>query len=783
MHNRSAATAAVRNLLARVVFAVSVAASSATLLAADPPRALPAGKQPQDVRLGELRTLDSYFPFRPVASPEEWAKRKEHLRRQVLVSNGLWPLPTKTPLEASVHGKVEREDFTVEKVIFQSYPGHYVTGSLYRPKGKEGQKLPIVLAPHGHWPNGRFYDAGEQGVRQQIAMGAERFEQSGRFPLQARCAQLARMGCVVFHYDMEGYADSIQFTDEKGVVQHRPGFRESMNTKENWGLFSPQGELRLQNIMGLQTWNSIRALDFVTSLPGVDTSRIAVSGASGGGTQTFMLAAADERVTLSFPVVMVSTAMQGGCTCENAPYLRIGAGNIDLAGVAAPRPLGMVGALDWTQEIQTKGYPALQNLYKMLGLPDDKLFSVAFLHFPHNYNAVSRTQLYNFVNKHFALGLPEPVIERDFKPLTIEELSVWDAQHPKPTGEQVGEAHERKLVRHMTDDSAKQIEALLPKDAATLAEYRRVVGGGFDVLFGERLEDVGAVEYELADKQDKGAYLQMTGLVTRPDTDLAAQAAEAMQGKEGQALADEKKKWQMQTPMLFLHPKSGWNEQVVIWLDETGKAGLLNPDGTPKPAVAKLLEGGFSVLGVDLLQQGEFLADPTKAPIETAFKGYGDQSQPWMKSAYYTYGYNRPLFAQRVRDALTAIKFVQTDKHGAKKVHLVGFGPTVGPVAAAARAQAGRAVEKAAIDTANFRFDSVDRLNHPMFLPGAVKYGDVPALLALGAPGKLWLAGGGSEVPPALASAYTAGGTQERPTMFGGPVDQAATAAVEWIRQ
>ena len=347
----------------------------------------------------------------------------------MLVANGLWPMPAKTPLNPVIHGKVERDDYTVEKVIFESLPGHYVTGNLYRPKGKTG-KLPAVLCPHGHWPNGRFHDDGEAEVRKQISIGAERFETSGRYPLQARAVQLARMGCVVFFYDMEGYADSVQLTDEKGTPHHRPGVRERMNTPENWGLFSPQAELRLQTVMGLQTWNSVRALDFVTSLPDVDPAKVAVTGASGGGTQSFLLAAIDERVAVSVPAVMVSTAMQGGCTCENAPYLRIGAGNVDLAGLAAPRPLALIAANDWTKEVLHKGYPDLKNLYGMLGKPDH-VHAAAFTHFEHNYNAVSRSVMYTFVNKHFGLGHPEPVIERDFVPLSKSELSVWDASHPR----------------------------------------------------------------------------------------------------------------------------------------------------------------------------------------------------------------------------------------------------------------------------------------------------------------------------------------------------------------
>src|SRR4029077_1929707 len=115
------------------------------------------------------------------------------------------------------------------------------------------------------------------------------------------------------------------------------------------GFTDTAAELWQQSFMGLQTFNSVRALDFLTSLPDVDPARIGVTGASGGGTQTFVLCAIDDRPAAAFPAVMVSTAMQGGCICETCSYLRVGTGNIELAGLFAPKPLGMSAADDWTK--------------------------------------------------------------------------------------------------------------------------------------------------------------------------------------------------------------------------------------------------------------------------------------------------------------------------------------------------------------------------------------------------------------------------------------------------
>jgi dienelactone hydrolase len=281
--------------------------------------AIAATAPPDDVRLGPLKDLNGYFPFTPPATREAWAERAAYVRRQILVSQGLWPMPTRPPLKAVVHGRMERENYTIEKVYFESAPGLFVTGNLYRPQQPRG-KVPVVLFAHGHWKDARLSEETEAKLRQEIATGQERFEQGGRSRFQAMCVQLARMGCVVWQWDMLSDSDAVQFS--AAVIHRFAKQRPEMNTLTDWGLFSPQAEANVQSVLGLQTWNAVRSLDFVLTLPEVDPERVAITGASGGGTQTMILAAIDPRVKLSFPAVMVSTAMQGGCTCENASLLR-----------------------------------------------------------------------------------------------------------------------------------------------------------------------------------------------------------------------------------------------------------------------------------------------------------------------------------------------------------------------------------------------------------------------------------------------------------------------------
>src|SRR5205085_1600370 len=106
---------------------------------------------------------------------------------------------------------------------------------------------------------------------------------------------------------------------------------------------------------------------------------------------------------VAFPAVMVSTGMQGGCVCENCSLLRVGTGNVELAALFAPKPLGMTGAHDWTLELESKGLPELKKLYSLYGAPD-KVAGTVYSQFGHNYNGASGLLVYEWFNKHFKLG-------------------------------------------------------------------------------------------------------------------------------------------------------------------------------------------------------------------------------------------------------------------------------------------------------------------------------------------------------------------------------------------
>jgi dienelactone hydrolase len=318
----------------------------------------------------------------------EWEARAKNIRDCLLREARLEPMPARCDLRPIIRGRQDRTGYTVENVAFESLPGFFVTGNLYRPK--EGQApLAAVLCPHGHVKDGRLADY-----------------------TQTRCAVLARMGAVVFAYDMVGYGESKQL-DHKDV-----------------------------NVLTLQLWDSIRAVDFVLSVDGVDPKRLGCTGESGGGTQTFMLGAADDRVGVLAPCVQVSAHFFGGCQCESGLPIHHSArhdtNNVELAAMAAPRPeLVISDGKDWTKNVPGVEFPYIWNVYRLCGA-QDKVENAHFAAEKHDYGPSKRLAMYKFMARYLNLNLKAVskdcgcVDETDAVIADVETLKVFTAEHPRP---------------------------------------------------------------------------------------------------------------------------------------------------------------------------------------------------------------------------------------------------------------------------------------------------------------------------------------------------------------
>ena len=420
-----------------------------------------------DPRLLETRTLDT-----PVAPPRwaelpDWQARAASLRTQVLAAAGLWADPAtagRTPPRAEVFERREHPElgYSVEKVFFESLPGHHVTGNLYRPlAGTVGQRRAGILNPHGHTQRGRL-------------------EHSPLFSTAMRCITFARMGYVAFCHDMAGYGDNLRIPHRWG------GPREWM-----WGA-TP---------LGLQLWNCIRALDFLCSLPDVDPERLGCTGESGGGTQTFLLTAVDPRVRAAAPVNMVSLHMQGGCVCENAPGLRVDTNNVEIAALAAPRPLLLVAATgDWTVNTPRLEYPAVAAIYDLYGARDR--VSTVQIEAPHNYNRASREAVYPFFARWLpplsgVAGAPVPSEDDVAGPDSDEDLRVF-SRRAWPAGPE-GEAAAANAAGWFRSQAEEALEALGASDAAGVRRLRLAL-----LPYLQGVTGVGAVTREQVSERAEG---------------------------------------------------------------------------------------------------------------------------------------------------------------------------------------------------------------------------------------------------------------------------------------
>jgi dienelactone hydrolase len=601
-----------------------------------------------DPRREGIRTNQEGANFEAPATAQAWRDRARAVREQMLVTLGLWPMPARTPLNARIVGKMERDGYTIERVVLETLPGFYLGGNLYRPARVEG-RVPALLCPHGHWEDGR--------VNPEV---------------QQRCIRWAKLGCVVFMYDMVGYNDS------------KPFGHKFLNPRlDRWGY----------SLATLQTWNSLRALDWLTSLPDVDAARIGCTGESGGGTQTFLLTAIDDRVKVAAPVVMVSDRFQGGCVCENAAGLRHGTDNVEFAALCAPRPMKLVGATgDWTKETMTKAYPAIRGVYERIGRPRDVAAEV--FDFPHNYNQTSRNAVYAFMAPRlFGPGGPRETAEGE---QTVEQpglLRVFDEEHPAPDDAK----NPAQLEKDLLTELARQIDRLAPgADAAEWQAARRFLETSLRVRVGV----MNPPASELATREVRRSVKD--GLTVVHLT-------------VGRSATGE------QVPVVRLEPEES-SGRVTVLFNPHGKAGLVRPDGRPAPLVRALLDRGHQVVGFDPLLVGES-ADPSRFTARRP------------DAAHYEC-YNKALAADRLQDLATVLAWARSHED-ARAVNLVGQGRW-GVLALLAR-PALEGISRTAIDLHDFDYGDGSDVPEDLHLPGVLQFGGPAMAAALCAPAPLWI--------------------------------------------
>jgi hypothetical protein len=641
--------------------------------------------QPQPVDLNTPRT------FPTISSAQEWQQRAKEIRQQVLVSCGLWPMPEKSPLKAHLFGKIIRDGYSIEKVYFETWPGLYLCGNLYRPLGRGTGPFPAILNPHGHWANGRMADTKDGSIA-------------------GRCINFSLQGMIAFSYDMIGYNDT-HFADSDST-QSFSDIHHTIATNRTDRLWNI-------SLMGLQTWNSIRALDFLESLPDSDRTRLAVTGESGGGTQTFMLGAVEDRLSAQAPVVMVSHTMQGGCLCENAPGLRVEFSNMEIAAAATPRPQILVAATgDWTKDTPTVEGPAVAHIYQLLRHPD-RIRYVRF-NFDHNYNQTSREAVYEWFGK-WLLGITDPATlkEKPFKKEPDADLRVFpNNQLPE------GALTLPQFLESTRELHRRELQALVPRDSAGVKHFQTVMTPAWRHTLQLDWPKL-STEVHAYKMTTNGKFSSMPVKLSRRGEEHSISATYwAPPG-----ILDSK------LPRLAVLASSTENTT-----DETSSA--------PPHAAVPFLKRGFAVLIVH---------SPNSVSSADPFDNF-----------YPTY--NRTELQEHVRDLLTicaAARFIEQRKHLDFKTTLVGTG----------RAGLWALLAAPAADSVIADCDKLDVTNEStlvapdLFCPGILAMGGFEAAGMLAAPHPLILHNTGDHfTTDSLRSTYAANGIQGKLRVESGPL-------------
>ena len=544
----------------------------------------------KDARGTSARDTNTPYTF-PNYTKEEWTEKSAALRQQIRVANGLVPAHEQTPINAKIFGKIEREDYTVEKVHFEPFPGFFTTGNLYRPKDKTGP-FPAIVSPHGHWGRGRLEDI-----------------ERGSIP--ARCINFAKQGYVIFSYDMIGVNDS-----SKQLEHYYGRERESL-----WGLSG----------MGLQLQNGIHAIDFLQELPDVDGQRIGCTGASGGGSQTFILTAVDDRIKVSAPVNMISATMQGGCRCENAPNLRLDASNLEIAALMAPRPLLLVSCTgDWTANTPTVEFPAIRSIYAHFDA-EDRIHEVQ-IDAEHNYNKESREAVYAWFAK-WLLNAEDPAAyeEVPYEVEPDEDLLVF-ADRELPTHA----LKQEEILPAWVKRSQEALEKRKPTNDVEHQEFREEMGSALQHSLGLNLPN----SSEVTLIEPEGAF----PTTYRPDFS----ARHLILGR--QKVGD-----QIPAVLFRKEPLVG-HDPVVVIVNPKGKKLNIHPEtGEPLQMILELIAADRKVLTIDVFGLGE----------------HGKYERAETENYFTTY--NRTTAALRVQDILTSLLYFST-RGDVSDVSLIGVG-------------------------------------------------------------------------------------------------------------
>ena len=470
----------------------------------------------------------------------QWQEHQEEVQETLIDIVG--PFPEKTPLNARVVGTVEREGYHVEKLLYESVPGYYVTAALFVPEKRE-EKAPAVLYLSGHTAEG---------------FRAETY--------QHVIINLVRKGFVVLAIDPVGQGERRQYVDPATGESTMSG-----STKEH-SYVGAQAFIAGSSLARYMTWDGIRGIDYLVSRDEVDPERIGATGRSGGGTQTAYIAAFDERVRAAAPENYITSLhrlfeTRGPQDAEQNLYHGIARGvdHADLLTARAPKPVLMIATTRDFFSIQgaRETYQEVARAYQALGKPEN--IEMVEDDDEHASTRKNREALYAFFQKH--LGLPGSAEDEEVELFAPEELQVTASG-------QVLTSLGGETVFSLNKAETQQLAASLEQSRKNLPAHLRSAVRAARARSGYQAPSQ-APEAVFSGRYQRDGY---------------AVEKYAFQGEGGYAV-----------PLLLMVPEAEGPHPAVIYLHPDGKAA----DAAPGGKMERLVKQGYVVLAPDLLNTGE----------------------------------------------------------------------------------------------------------------------------------------------------------------------------------
>ncbi len=606
------------------------------------------------------------------ASKKEWEQRRSRLVKQMREAMG--PVPTEDcPLDARVLGVLKRDGYAIERLVFQSRPDLWVTANAYVPTSVKG-KVPAVLVVHGHWAGAR------------------------RDPVvQARCLGLVKLGFFVLAVDAFGSGE--RFTTPALGTYHGALYGSTL-----W----PTGH----TLLGMQVYDNRRAVDYLSTRPEVDATKLGVTGASGGGNQSMYAGAMDERFGAVVPVCSVGTYQAylraACCVCEVLPGALRFTEEAEVLGLVAPRALMVINATKDAYQFSVgeaqKSLARARDIFKVLGV-EEKVKHATF-ESPHAYNQAMRESMYGWMTRWLKdEGKGEPIPEPAHKIETAEDLACYPGKsRPKDFLLLPAFAHREAMAL------VKKCEAMPPKHAedwearATLmrATLRKQVFGDFP-----------PAPRPAAELRDSGIFGRESAtlvLQTEPGLSLRAETERTNKVLKGSL-------------------------PVCVLVHLEGSEAASKHELQTRPVARAFIEKEWYVIAPDLRGTGK--AKPAGDTVGVAPDHNSTEHSLWI---------GRPLLGQWVFDLRCLLDWIATQPNlDSKRVAVVGIGQAGIVALCAAALLDDRIASVAAIESpvsyvTEDRYAAGTRMG--LLAPGILRVGDVPHLASLVAPRKLQIIGG-----------------------------------------